>query len=318
MVSLAAPPAGALLVAPHQFPDLDREHALAAEFGLELVRARDQAEFGAAAATAAVVMVTPYARLERAHFASMRHCSGVVRYGIGYDNIDVAAAAEHGVPVSIVPDASSEEVASHAFALGLALSRRIPQGQAAIARGEWAGSVPFDGPVLSDLRVGVIGMGRIGRRVATWWRDVGAQVLAHDPIAAFDEVPAATVEQILAGSDVVSLHVPLLDQTRHMISAETIARMPRGAVLVNVSRGGLVDEVALAAALTSGHLAGAGIDVFEQEPLPHDHPLRSAPNAVLTPHSAWKSSSSLAALQSGAVERARLLLQGEPVPDRVA
>lgn len=309
---------GTLLIAPHQFPDLARERDLAREFGLELVAAADAASFAAALPTASVVMVTPYVRLQRSDVGRMRACLGVVRYGIGYDNIDVAAAAAHGVPVSIVPDASSEEVASHALALGLMLSRRIPTGQAAIARGEWASSVPFDSPVLSSLRVGVIGMGRIGLRVATWWRDLGAQVRAHDPVAAFDAVPAADVDDLIATSDVLSLHVPLTEATRHLLSADAIARMPRGAVLVNVSRGGLVDEHALADALRSGHLSGAGLDVFEHEPLPADHPLCSAPGAVLTPHSAWKSRSSLDALQAGAVARARLLLQGEAPPDRVA
>lgn len=312
------PAPGTLLVAPHQFPDLAREEALAAELGVELVAAPDAAGFASALPGAAVVMVTPYVRLERHDLERMPGCLGVVRYGIGYDNIDVAAAAELGVPVSIVPDASSEEVASHALALGLMLTRRIPQGQAAIARGAWASAVPFDSPVLSRLRVGVIGMGRIGRRVATWWRDLGADVRAHDPVAAFDAVPAADVDELIATCDVLSLHVPLTDATRHLLSADAIARMPRGAVIVNVSRGGLVDEHALADALRSGHLGGAGLDVFEHEPLAADHPLRSAPNAVLTPHSAWKSRSSLDALQAGAVARARRLLQGEDPPDRVA
>lgn len=307
-----------LLIAPHQFPDLAREEALADELGLRLVVARDAREFAGALERASVAMVTPYVRLGHDDFARMQRCLGVVRYGIGYDNIDVRAAEKHGIPVSIVPDASSEEVASHAFAMGLMLSRRIPQGQAAIARGEWASSVPFDSPVLSELRVGVVGMGRIGRRVATWWRDVGAQVRAHDPIAVFDTVRAAPLDRLIEECDVLSLHVPVTEATRHLLSAATIARMPRGASVVNVSRGGLVDEAALADALKRGHLGGAALDVFEQEPLPVDHPLRDAPNSVLTPHSAWKSRSSLAALQSGAVLRARQLLQGEPVLDRVA
>lgn len=267
---------------------------------------------------AAVVLVTPYAKVQRADLAALANRAGVVRYGIGYDNIDVAAARELGVQVSIVPDASTEEVASHAFAMGLMLSRRIPHGQGAIANGEWAARVPFDAPVLSELRVGVVGMGRIGALVARWWRDVGAHVRAYDPVTPFDSVPAAPLDELLLDSDVVTLHVPLLESTRHMISRDVIARMRPGGVVVNVSRGGLIDEIALAEALTSGRLAGAGLDAYEIEPLPADHPLRTAPNAVLTPHSAWKSSSSLAALQSGAVDRARSMLRGDEVIDRVA
>jgi D-3-phosphoglycerate dehydrogenase len=309
--------ATSLLIAPHQFPDLEREHALADEFGLRLVAARDQDEFAASMADARIVMVTPYGRVREGEIASMDGCLGIVRYGIGYDNIDVAAATTASVPVSIVPDASTEEVASHALALGLALVRRIPAGQAAIASGEWAGAVPADLPVLSRLQVGVIGMGRIGRLVANWWAAIGAEVHAYDPIAQFSDIRAASLAEVLTSSDVVSLHVPLTPETRHLISATTLPQMRRGAVVVNVSRGGLIDEVALAAALHDGLLAGAGLDVFETEPLAPDHPLRDAPNAVLTPHAAWKSRSSLAALQSGAVERARLLLEGREPRDLV-
>jgi D-3-phosphoglycerate dehydrogenase len=262
-------------------------------------------------------MVTPYARVGETEIGAMTQCQGIVRYGVGYDNIDVIAASEAGVPVSIVPDASSEEVASHAFALGLALIRRIPAGQAAIASGRWAGAVPADLNVLSKTRVGVVGMGRIGRLVARWWAAVGADVRAYDPLAHFSEVPSATLEELLTASDVITLHVPLTPDTRHMISGATIARMRRGSVVVNVSRGGLIDEEALAVALQAGQIAGAGLDVFEAEPLRNDHALRTAPNTILTPHIAWKSNTSLGALQTGAVERARLLLEGKEPRDLV-
>jgi D-3-phosphoglycerate dehydrogenase / 2-oxoglutarate reductase len=310
--------ASALLVAPHQFPDLDRERALADRFGLELVAATDQAAFSDAMPDARLVMVTPYGKLGEREMAALTDCAGVVRYGIGYDNIDVRAAARLGVPVSIVPDASTEEVASHAFALGLALARRIPAGQTAIAQGAWAGAVPADLPVLSDLEIGIVGMGRIGRLVAGWWHAVGARVRAYDPVATFTDIDAAPLETVLRDSDLVSLHVPLTDGTRHMIDAAEIEAMRHGAVVVNVSRGGLIDESALAEALAAGRLAGAGLDVFEHEPLAADHPLRAAPNAILTPHSAWKSRASLAALQEGAVRRAQMLLDGQEPPDRVA
>lgn len=313
----SALPKGSILIAPHQFPDLTREQELAARFGLDLVVARDQDHFASSIAGANVVMVTPYAQVGRAEIDSMKHCRGIVRYGIGYDNIDVASAVEAGVPVSVVPDASVEEVASHAFALGLSLIRRIPAGQAAISAGKWAGAVPADLPVLSEVRVGVIGMGRIGRYVAHWWDAVGAKVSAHDPVARFNDVRQASLDELIAWSDVLSLHIPLTPETRHLISSETIAQMPRGSVIVNVSRGGLIDEQALARALHEGHIAGAGIDVFETEPLPRDHPLRTAPNTILTPHAAWKSRSSLSALQAGAVERAEVFLEGKQPRDLV-
>ncbi|MEU0805943.1 C-terminal binding protein [Streptomyces sp. NPDC005970] len=308
---------GAILVAPHQFPNLDREHVLARDFELDLVAATDQASFSKGMASAEVVMVTPYAKVTADDFAAMGRCKAVVRYGMGYDNIDVAAAAAAGIPVSIVPDASTDEVASHALAMGLALSRRLPQGHAAIRDGGWAGRIAYDAPKLTDLEIGVVGMGRIGRIVAASWTALGAKVRAYDPFASFSQVPAASLTQVLEESDVVSLHLPLTDQTRHVVSGEVLRRMRPGAVVVNVSRGGLVDEQALADALRSGHIAGAALDVFAHEPLPAGHVLRDAPNVILTPHIAWRSTTSLGALQEGAVARARRALAGESLSDLV-
>ncbi|OWV85810.1 hydroxyacid dehydrogenase [Rhizobium sp. N122] len=308
---------GIILVAPHRFPNLNRERALAETFGMDLVVATDQASFSSRMADAEVVMVTPYAKMTAAEFGLLRRCRAVVRYGVGYDNIDVAAAKQIGVPVTIVPDTASEEVASHALAMGLSLARRIPQGQFAIQSGEWAGVIGLDTPKLSRLEVGVVGMGRIGQLVARWWSAIGAKVHAFDPIAPFSEVPSATLKQVLEESDVVTLHLPLSAETHHMISAEVLGRMRRNAVIVNVSRGGLIDEDALAAALIEGSIAGAGLDTFAQEPLRADHPLRQAPNTVFTPHVAWRSNMSLDALQEQAVERARRALQGEALPNVV-
>lgn len=308
---------GIILVAPHRFPNLNRERALAERLGRDIVVAHDQASFRSRMGEAEVVMVTPYAKMTAEEFGLLRRCKAVVRYGVGYDNIDVAAANKTGVPVSIVPDTASEEVASHALAMGLSLARRIPQGQAAIRAGEWAGVIGLDTPKLSNLRVGIVGMGRIGRLVAKWWAGLGAKVHAFDPISSFSDVPTATLTQVLEESDVISLHLPLTEETRHIISAEVLERVRDHAVIINVSRGGLIDEEALAAALHAGRIAGAGLDTFAEEPLHADHPLRDAPNTLFTPHVAWRSNTSLDALQEQAVERARRALQGEALPDLV-
>jgi D-3-phosphoglycerate dehydrogenase / 2-oxoglutarate reductase len=313
----AVPFTGTIVVAPHHFPDLERERALADEFGVDLVAAPDVATFRSAIAEAAVVMITPYAKLTAEDFPRMRNCLAVVRYGIGYDNIDVDAATRAGIPVSIVPGTASEEVASHAVAMGLALARRLPAGDAAIRAGDWAGTIGYETPPVSRLDVGVLGLGRIGALVARMYAALGARVRAHDPFAEVTEVAAATLEEILEDSDIVSLHVPLSDETRELINADVLGRMRTGAIVVNVSRGGLVDEVALAEALASGHIAGAGIDTFSVEPVPADHPLRDAPNTILTPHLAWRSNQSIGALQAGAVERVRLVLTGRPLIDVV-
>ena len=308
---------GTILVAPHQFPDLEREEALAREFGATLVCARDKDEFRAAIPEATLVLVTPYARVEAVDFRAMNRCLAVIRYGIGYDNIDVAAAREAGIPVSIVPGASSEEVASHAFTMGLSLARRIPQGQAAIASGAWAGSVGYDTPRFSELDVAVVGMGRIGAQVARWYAGLGCRTRAFDPFVAFDDVPHAPLVELLEQSDIISLHIPLSDDTRNLLGAPTLSRMRRGTVVVNVSRGGLIDESALADALHSGQIAGAGLDTFVTEPLPAEHPLRNAPNVIMTPHVAWRSNRALESLQSSVVARCRQALTGQQLSDLV-
>lgn len=308
---------GTILVAPHHFPDLNREEALASELGYELVAASDTDAFRAALPDAEIVMITPYARLEEHDFGALGRCRAVIRYGIGYDNIDVAAASRAGIPVSIVPDASSEEVASHALAMGLALARRLPAGSGAIQSGQWAGNVGFDTPVLSEIQVGVVGMGRIGQLVARMWTGIGARVSAYDPFVVDGPIEMTDLQTVLQESDVVSLHLPLTPETHHLLDAVAIARMRAGSVIVNVSRGGLVDEVALSDALRDGRIAGAGIDTFAHEPLPLDSPLRDAPNTILTPHIAWRSTRATARLQTAAVARARLALAGEPLIDLV-
>jgi D-3-phosphoglycerate dehydrogenase / 2-oxoglutarate reductase len=308
---------GTIVVAPHHFPDLEREQALADEFGLTLVAAPDVEAFQAALPDAGVVMVTPYAKLTAADFTTMRKCHAIIRYGIGYDNIDVAAAGKAGIPVSIVPGTASEEVASHAVAMALALLRRLPAGDQAIRRGGWAGEIGYDTPVISRLEVGVVGLGRIGQHVVRMYTGLGARVRTYDPFVEANGVPSTNLDELLTTSDVVSLHVPLSEETRGLISADVLRTMRAGAVIVNVSRGGLVDEAALAEALTSGQIAGAGLDTFSQEPVPADHPLRDAPNTILTPHIAWRSNTSVGALQAGAVERVRLALTGQPLIDVV-
>lgn len=311
---------GPIVVAPHHFPGLDREEATAKEFGVDLVATPDKDAFAAAAVDAEIVMITPYAKLGADDFARMTRCKAVIRYGMGYDNIDTEAAAKAGVPVSIVPGTANEEVASHALAMALALVRRLPHGHGAIADAGWNGTIGLDTPKLSELVVGVVGVGRIGRMVAEYWGALGADVRGYDPFAdlsAIDGITPVTLDEALVDSDVVSLHVPLNAETRNLVSADVLARMRPHAVLVNVSRGGLIDEEALAEALHQGKLAGAALDVFSEEPLPADHPLRRAPRALLTPHIAWRSNRSLDALQEGAVLRLRKALEGEQMPDLV-
>jgi D-3-phosphoglycerate dehydrogenase / 2-oxoglutarate reductase len=306
---------GTLLVSPHSFRSLEIERTLADEFGLRLVESAGPDDFKAGLRDAEIVLLTPYARLDASDFRVMARCRAVVRYGAGFDNVDLSSAT---VPVSIVPNAYVEEVASHALALGLGLLRRIPQARYAISNGTWAGGLAYDSPRLSDLTVGVVGMGRIGRLVARFWTALGADVIACDPAPHPVDAPPVSLSELLTRSDLVTLHVPLDDTTRGLISSDGLAGMRSGAILVNVSRGGLVDEAALSAALRQGRIGGAGLDVFIDEPLERGHVFEGLTNVLLTPHIAWRSNRSLDALQRAAVQRAREALLGRPMPDVVS
>ena len=211
----------------------------------------------------------------------------VGRAGIGVDNIDVAAAIQRGIVVMNTPEAGATTTGEHAIALLLALARNLAAADASLRSGRWDKS-RFTGVEVTGKTLGVLGLGRIGRVVADRGRGLGMVVVAHDPHVAQEHAPAGvrmvTFAELLAGSDFVSVHVPLTDSSRHLLGRAELAAMKRGARLVHAARGGIVDEAALCDALQSGHLAGAALDVFEVEPLPADSPLRTAPNLLLTPH----------------------------------
>src|SRR5712671_1780619 len=209
------------------------------------------------------------------------------RAGIGVDNIDVAAATARGIVVMNTPEAGAVTTGEHALALLLSLARCIPQADASLRAGKWEKS-KFTGVELDGKQLGILGLGRIGRVVAERAHGLGLAIVAYDPFVQQQHAPAGVrmveLDELLRESDFVSVHVPLMQQTQHLLDRARIAQMKPGARLVHAARGGIVDDQALAEALQSGHLAGAALDVFEQEPLPEDSPLRRAPNVVLTPH----------------------------------
>lgn len=212
----------------------------------------------------------------------------VGRAGVGVDNIDLEAATARGVPVLNAPEGNTVSAAELTFALILATARHVCEADRAVRGGEWARS-RFAGTELRGKTLGLVGAGRIGGEVAKRARGFGMQVIVHDPFLTDERatrlgVERGDLEEVLTTSDVLSLHVPLTPTTRGMIGRAEMSRMKPGAFLVNVSRGGVVDESALAEALADGDLAGAALDVFESEPLDADSPLRSAPNLALTPH----------------------------------
>ncbi len=209
------------------------------------------------------------------------------RAGIGVDNIDVEAATARGIIVMNTPEAGAVTTGELAFSLLLALARKIPAADAALRSGRWE-KTRFTGVEIQGKTLGILGLGRIGRVVAERGKGFEMQVLAHDPWVDARNAPPwirmVGLDELLAQSDFLSVHVPLADSTHHLLNAERLAQMKPGARLVHAARGGIVDEQALVAALRDGHLAGAALDVFEQEPLPADHPLLQLENVVLTPH----------------------------------
>jgi D-3-phosphoglycerate dehydrogenase len=309
-----------VVVTDHSFPSLDPERAaldgLAEVVDRSPLRTEDDVIGAAADADALLIGFVPVTARVMDALPRLR-C--VVRYGVGYETIDVSAATERGIWVANVPDYCIPEVADHAMAMLLALARRVLTLDASMRRGEWA-AVKVARPVhrIEGRTLGLIGMGRIGSAMARRALGFGMRVIAHDKYLSPERaqsVGAALVDldSLLRQSDFISIHTPLTPETHHLINAEAIGKMKAGAYLINVSRGAVVDTLALADALQMGKLAGAALDVFEHEPLPDDHPIRHAPNTILNPHAAWYSEEALIQLQINAAEEVARALRGEPM-----
>lgn len=230
-------------------------------------------------------------------------CRVVARYGVGVDNIDVEHATRRGMPVANVPEYCTDEVADHTLMLLLALARRQPRMQRGIAGGGWPG--PNDAlPLrLAGRTLGIVGLGRIGQAVARRAQAIGMRVatVARGDSTIQDIEQVAMLDDLLTVSDAVTLHVPLAADTHHLIGARELALMKPGALLINTSRGGLVDTDALLSALVEGRLGGAGLDATDPEPLPPEHPLRGRDDALITSHLAFASDGSLEELVTKAV-----------------
>lgn len=212
----------------------------------------------------------------------------VARAGIGVDNIDLDAATQCGVIVVNAPTGNVVAAAEHTIAMLMSLARNIPQANQHVQEGRWQRAA-FVGVEVRDKVLGVIGFGRIAREVAERGAGLGMQVIAYDPYVSADfaaqrGVEMVSLDDLVTRCDFLTVHVPLSDSTRHIINRARLAQMKKGARLLNVARGGIIEEAALAEAITSGHIAGAAIDVFEEEPLAADSPLRNNPRIILTPH----------------------------------
>ncbi|MCS6976765.1 MAG: phosphoglycerate dehydrogenase [Gemmatales bacterium] len=233
----------------------------------------------------------------------------VVRAGVGVDSIDVAAATRRGIVVMNTPSGNTVSTAEHTLAMLLALARHIPAADVSVKQGRWERS-KWVGTQLAGKTLGIVGLGRIGREVARRAAAFDMKLIGFDPFLTAERIahlgvePVGRLENLLERCDILTLHVPLTEETRHMIGANQLARMKPGAWLINCARGGLVDEAALAEALNAGRIGRAALDVFETEPPPPDHPLLRAPNLICTPH---LGASTVEAQRSVAMEAAQLM-----------
>lgn len=313
-----------VVVTDQAFGQTKAEAAMSASVGADFVALQLATEAETAAAVAgADVVFNNFAPMTRTVMAGLAPGAVVIRYGVGVDNVDLTAARDLGVRVCNVPDYGVEEVADHAAAMALFLARKVHRFDSAVRAGDWKITRIVDGlRSLSDSTVGLVGFGRIAQCLASRMQAFGCRVVAYDPFVDPDMAMAAGVtllplEEVIAAAHILSLHVPLTDATRHMIGEVELAALPERAIVINASRGGLIDEGALARALHIGRVAAAGLDVFEVEPLPQDSPLHDAPNLVLSPHAAFYSDASVRRLQRLAAEEAARALRGNPLRCRV-
>jgi D-3-phosphoglycerate dehydrogenase / 2-oxoglutarate reductase len=299
------------------FPSLDPAKAALARVDPDIRMAKSVGadDILSVAREADAILVT-YAKLPGELLRQLERCKVIGRFGLGVDNIDVKTAVELGITVTYVPDYCMAEVSDHAMALILALARKVPFSNALVQGGRW--EMPAVAPLrrLAGQVLGLIGFGHIPRALVPKAKAFGLTVVADDPYVSPDVLAALGVagvsfDDLLARSDFISVHAPLTPQTRGLVNAAAFARMKPGALIVNTARGPLIDETALIAALDSGHLGGAALDVVATEPLAKDSPLLHRDNVILTPHTAFYSVEALNELQTKCASDVARVLSGE-------
>lgn len=306
------------------FPSLEIEEGILKPQGFEVVSGQCKTtESLVPFVRNADAVITQFAPINADVIAAMQQARVIVRYGIGVDNVNLEAARLKGIPVCNVPDYCIDEVADHTLAFILGVTRQVVSNTMHVRSGQWGLAFPLDQMrTLRDLTVGIVGFGRIGREVVSRLAPFKCKRLVFDPVVPPDVIRQAGCEPmdlagIIAQSDVLSLHCPSTAQTRRLISAASIATMKRGAILVNLARGDLVETAALVSALQSGQLSAAAIDVCDPEPIPADSPLRQLPNVIVASHVASASVKAVRTLRETAAGLAAKALRGEKLPNVV-
>jgi len=299
------------------YSELDLEENVLKGTGVELVRYKVTSDADIASVGDQIdAILTDTAPITRQTVSYLKRCKIVVRLGVGFDVVDGAACRERGIVVCNVPDYGVEEVANHAVALLFAVHRHIFPYDRKVRQKGWGYQTDWPIRRLSKQKVGVIGIGRIGAQFASRIKPFVSEVAAYDPGLPPDQIEKRgavpqDLRPLLESADLISLHLPLSEQTHHLINHETISWMQRQPILINVSRGGLIDSGALSAGLRERKLSGAGLDVFEHEPAVPDEYL-DLPNVVLSPHVAWYSEEASQQLRTSAVRTIADFLTGKP------
>lgn len=306
-----------VLITDYVWPSTDPERAVLESAGIELVIAPDTSENTLAELAKDVdAIMFCFAQVTSKVLEAATQCKIAARYGIGVDNVDIPKATELGIVVTNVPDYCMDEVTDHALGMILALNRRLVPHTRDVVRGGW-NDVALNQPMhrTRGATMGIVGYGRIGRSLAAKAIGFGMNILTYDPMiepgSSIEGATATTLDELLEESDFVSLHVPLLPSTENMISAPELARMKKGSIIVNCARGGLIDENALASALESGHIAGAGLDVVEPTPPNPSSPLLAQENVIITPHTAFFSQASTVELEERTAGEVVRVLAGD-------
>ena len=309
-----------VVITDYEYENVETEKNMLEAAGFEVVACHCSSEEELVRAVSeADGVIVQYCRITSDVIERMKNCRIIVKYGIGVDNIDVKAAIGKGIYVCNIPDYGVEEVANHVMTYLLMMAKKMPAENEDLKLGNWGYQAVVPLKRLSSCTLGLLGFGRIPRAVCKRALSFGLKVIACDPYAKGDQIVSegaekVSFEELLAESDFISCHCPLTENTRYCIDDKAIERMKQGAYIINTSRGGIIKESDLIQALNQGKIAGAALDVFEQEPLPKDSTLRKMSSVLLSGHCAWYSEGALSALHNKAAEEViRVLNGGKPL-----
>jgi D-3-phosphoglycerate dehydrogenase / 2-oxoglutarate reductase len=311
-----------VLLTDYEFEHLQYEEEVFQESGLDIEFIKDQCkteEEVIEMAKEADAILNQYAPISRRVIESLEKTKVISRYGVGVNTINLDAAKEKGIIVANVPDYGMEEVSNHALALLLSWARKVTLLNNEVKKGNWDFKACVPIHRFNEQTVGVLGFGRIPRRFVEKVKPLGFKTAAYDPFVSAEEMVAVGVQkmeldEIIRESDFLSIHVPLIDDTFHLINEERLNQMKKNAVIINTARGPIIDEKALARALENKIIAGAALDVTENEPINMDSPLLKMDNVIITPHSAWYSEEAMIELRQKAAKNIVHVLVGEKTP----